>query len=144
VADGLKVEVRGVRELRKALKDVGGDAPKELAAGLAEAAEIVARVARPRVPVRTGRAVGSIKVRKQSAGAALAVGGTAAPYYPWLDFGGKVGRNKSIRRPFVHGGRYIYPALADTRDEVNAKVDDVLKRMAERAGFETRGDAARG
>lgn len=160
--DDAKVEVRGIIELRKALRDLDRDLPKEMAAGLAEAAAIVGDEARRRVPRRTGRAAESIKVRKQQSGAALAVGGAKAGYYPWLDFGGTVGRGRiaggakklaggatggragSVKRPYIPGGRYIYPALRDKDREVKAKVDEVLARMATKAGFETEGDAAGG
>lgn len=142
--DDAKVQVRGIIELRKALREIDRDLPKELAAGLAEAAAIVADEARRRVPRRTGRAAESIKVRKQQSGAALAVGGAKAGYYPWLDFGGTVGRAKAVKRPFIHGGRYVYPSLRDKDREVRAKVDEVLARMAAKAGFESEGDAASG
>lgn len=135
MANDAKVEVRGIKDLSKALREIDKDLPKELGAGLAEAAAIVADAARPKVPQRTGKAAASIKVRKQQRGAALAVGGSKAPYFPWLDFGGKTGRNNSVRRPFVPGGRYIYPTLADKREQVNAKVDEVMARLAEKAGF---------
>jgi hypothetical protein len=162
VANDAKVEVRGIRDLRKALKDVGDDAPKELRDGLAEAAEIVASAARLKVPHRSGDAAGSIKVRKQSAAAALAMGGNKAPYYGWLDFGGTVGKGRvaggakkraggatgghagSVKRPWMPEGRYIYPTLREKRKEVDDKVDQVLKTLAEKAGFETHGDAASG
>lgn len=142
--DDASLKVTGLVDLQKALRQVDKDLPKELAAGLAEASEIVAGAARPRVPVRTGRAAASIKVRKQQRAASIAVGGAKAGYYPWLDFGGSVGRAKAIHRPFIPGGRYIYPALRDKDREVKAKVDEVLARMAVKAGFDTEGDAAGG
>lgn len=138
-----KVEVTGIADLQKALRQIDKDLPKELAAGLAGAAEIVADEARPMVPRRSGAAAGSIKVKKQQRGAALAVGGTAAPYFPWLDFGGAVGRNKSVRRPFIKTGRYIYPALKKKDKQVRARVDEVLEQMAKKAGFDTGGNAAK-
>ena len=144
MANDATIQVTGLKDLRKALRDVAKDAPKELSAGLAEASEIVASAARPKVPARTGRAAASIKVRKQSTGAALAVGGARAGYFPWLDFGGRTGKHKSVRRPFLREGRYIYPTLRDKRPDVNAKVDEVLARLAVRAGFDTSGDAANG
>ena len=160
--DAGEVRVVGVVELRKALRDIDKDLAKELAAGLAEAADIVADEARAHVPRRSGRAADSIKVRKQSAGASLAVGGTKAPYYPWLDFGGTVGRGRvpggakklaggatgghagSVKRPFIQGGRYIYPALRHKEAQVKAKVDEVMARMATKAGFDTDGNSASG
>jgi hypothetical protein len=138
------MKVDGIRDLQKALREVDRDLPKQLAAGLAEASEIVAGVARAKVPTRSGRAATSIKVKKQQRGAALAVGGSKAPYYGWLDFGGKVGRNKANRRPFIPGGRYVYPSLREKDAEVKAKVDEVLERLARLAGFATDGRADHG
>ena len=144
MANVAKLEITGIKELQKSLLDVDRDLPKELAAGLAEASEIVAAGTRARMPRRTGRAAESVKVRKQQRGASLAIGGNKAEYTPWLDFGGRVGRNKSVVRPFLKEGRYVYPTLKDKRPEVEAKVDEVMKRLAERAGFDTKGDATRG
>lgn len=145
-----KIVVTGLPDLQKALKQLDKQLPKELAAGLAEASEIVAKDARAKVPVRSGAAVGSIKVRKQQRAAAIAVGGNKAPYFPWLDFGGQIGGKSGAasgnrgKRPFLKEGRYIYPSLRNKRPEVAAKIDEVLERMALKAGFETEGDSTRG
>ena len=141
MADERIIQVRGIQDLQKALRSINKDLPKQLAAGLAEASEIVLNAARPLVPHVSGDAQASMKVRKQQRGATIAVGGTKAPYYPWLDFGGAVGRGKSVKREFIKQGRYIYPTLKDKRPEVEAKVDEVLKRLALLAGFETQGEA---
>lgn len=142
-ASDSKVKVTGIPALQKALRELDKDLPKELAAGLAEAAEIVAKDVRRLVPERTGAASGSVKVKKQQRAAALAVGGSKAPYYGFLDFGNivgsgaGVGRGDSQPRRFIQSGRYVYPSLARNRDEVVAKVDEVIERMAKKAGFET-------
>lgn len=133
------IRVAGLKDLQKALRDIDRDLPKELAAGLAEASEIVVRAASAKVPFVSGAARASMKPRKQQRGAAIAVGGTKAPYYPWLEWGGAVGRNRSVKRPFIRKGRYLYPTLAEKSPEVKAKVDEVLERLAIRAGFNTRG-----
>ena len=137
------IEVTGIRELRKALKDVEADLPRELRDGLFEIATLVADAARVKVPSVSGDAAGSIKARKQSAAASLAVGGTKAPYFPWLDFGGAVGRNRSVKRPFLKEGRYVYPTLKEKRNVITEKVDALIKTLAVKAGFETSGDVAK-
>lgn len=129
------IEVNGLRDLQSALRKIDKELPRELAAGLAEAAKIVADAARGKVPQRTGRAAASIKVRKQQRAASIAMGGAKASYMPWLDFGGKVGRNRSVHRPFIPGGRYVYPTLSDKNEEVVDKIDEVIERLAGRAGF---------
>lgn len=144
MADEMKIQVVGLKELQKALRDIERDLPKELAAGLAEVSEMVLVKARALVPRgKTGNAQESMKVRKQQRGASIAVGGTKAPYYPWLDFGGRVGRRRSVKRTFIQGGRYIYPTLKVMRPQVNAKVDEVVRRLSTQAGFDTTGDVAK-
>jgi hypothetical protein len=141
MSDDFKVEVNGLRDLRNALRAVEDATPGALRDGLADLAGLVAEDARNRVPVRTGKARASIVVRRQTAGAAIATGGSRAEYEPWLDFGGRVGRGRSVVRPFLKTGRYVYPALADKRAVINQRLDRLLADLAGQAGFDTTGDA---
>jgi hypothetical protein len=61
-----------------------------------------------------------------------------APYEPWLDFGGRVGRNRSIKRDLVQGGRYLYPTIAEHADDISQQAEDAVHDVAQQAGFETR------
>jgi hypothetical protein len=110
------LQVSGLKEFRKALKAAGDDMPKALRVAMNKAAELVVDEARPDVPQESGAARKSI--RPQSTGTAVRVtaGGRRAPYYPWLDFGGRVGRRKATVRPFSPDGRYLYPAYFKLRD----------------------------
>jgi hypothetical protein len=139
VPDERTVQVKGLKEFQGAIRDIDRALGGELRKGLNEAAEIVAGAARPLVPVRSGAAAASIKVGSTQRAAQIKVGGQAAPYFPWLDFGGRVGAKKTTRRPFIRAGRYIYPVLAAKRADVEAKVDEVIKRLATQAGFGTTG-----
>ncbi|HVW34043.1 MAG TPA: HK97 gp10 family phage protein [Acidimicrobiia bacterium] len=147
MADNI-IQVKGITDLRKALRDISKDLAKELRVGLNEAARIVADEAATKVPRRSGAAAASIKVGSTQTAANVKVGGTAAPYFPWLDFGGSTGRGHqagepgsgAVKRPFLKEGRYIYPTLAEKRDEVTKKVDEVLERLAKQAGFDTTGE----
>lgn len=129
------MKVRGIKELRSALKSVDENLAKELTLGLARIADHVAGRARPKVPVRTGAAAASIKVRKKAAAATLAVGGTSAEYYPWLDFGGRVGRNDSAVRPFIPEGRFLFPALRESEAEVKQMIEDLFAHLKAAGGF---------
>jgi hypothetical protein len=139
VADEVQIHVKGLKEFQGALRRVDRSLGPELRKALNEAAEIVAGAARPLVPHRSGDAAGSIKVGSTQRAAQIKVGGEAAPYFPWLDFGGRVGPRKTTQRPFIGRGRYIYPTLAEKRPEVETKIDEALKRLATEAGFETTG-----
>lgn len=129
------VRVRGLREVQKALRDVDRELGPELRKALNEVAEIVASAARPLVPTRTGKARASIKVGSSQRAAQLKAGGTKAEYFPWLDFGGTVGRKHAVHRRFIKEGRYIYPTLRKKRADVEEKVFEVVDRLADRAGL---------
>ena len=139
MADSLKVEVRGIRELSSAFKRVDAELPKELKAAFLRIAGSVTDVARGKVPVISGKAASSIKPRASARGASIAFGGTAAEYFPWLNFGGRVGRNQSIVRERVEPDRYIYATIIAKRGETEAAVDGAVKEVARQAGFETKG-----
>jgi hypothetical protein len=72
------------------------------------AANIVVQGAVPLIPTLTGKSRASVKARSTQTAVRVVGGGPKAPQYPWLDFGGRVGRNRSVHRPFHADGRYIY------------------------------------
>ncbi|MEK8107406.1 hypothetical protein NKG94_23815 [Micromonospora sp. M12] len=68
--------------------------------------------------------------------ARIALGGRRAPYAPWLDFGGRVGPSRSVVRPYVRGGRYVYKGLEVRRDRVTEIMSEALTALARDAGLE--------
>lgn len=129
---GGRVEVEGLDELRKTLRQVGDKAlPKELAQANKRAAEIVARAAAAKVPHRTGKSQKGIRALGSQREGRVRSGGARYPWLPWLDFGGKRPRDR-VGRPKVKQGRYLYPALAEKRDQVadvyEREVRDLLRR----------------
>jgi hypothetical protein len=54
----------------------------------------------------TGRSADSIVSRGQQ----VSAGGGIA-WYGFADFGGTAGRRRSIKRAFIKGGRYLFPAV---------------------------------
>ena len=135
---GDAIRIEGLREFQRGLKAMDRDLPKVLRMAFNDAADIVVDDARPRVPSRTGRAKGTVKARSTQTAARVAGGGNKASYYPWLDFGGRVGRRRSVRRPFLPKGRYIYNAYFRARD--SGRFQDVLQDglldVAHKAGIE--------
>jgi hypothetical protein len=144
-------DVKGIPELSRALKDVDAALYKELRLGMKAIADHVVGVAQQRMPYRTGTAAASVRPRATAKGAAVAFprgGDRGNPdYYPWLDFGGSTGRGHvvgqawsgSIIRDMPKGGRYVYPAIAESRDYIGRTVYDLIEGVAHRAGFETEG-----
>lgn len=130
------VKIQGLSQFIRNLKRLDSNAPKAMRVALNDAVDIVLDYARPRVPQRTGRAAGSLRAQSTQTTARVAAGGSRAPYYPWLDFGGRVGRRKATKRPFIGDGRYIYPALAARRLQFEAALNKALVDAAESAGLE--------
>jgi hypothetical protein len=145
VNDEYRVQVTGLRELQAALRRINADLPKELKARFLEIARTVSTKASAKVPRITGQAAASVKPHGTLRGASVTGGGARTPYFPWLDFGGGDPHRRGVtpnrsggegRRPFVPGGRYLYPAAAEqgsaTYDAAQAAVRDVAKK----AGFD--------
>ncbi len=140
------IRVSGIREAARAFRSVDREIPKGLRAEFLPIAERVAAGARARMPHVSGRAQASVRPRASQRGAAIAFGGNAAPYLPWLDFGGSVGRGKvagrpwsgSVKRDMPRGGRYVYPTIEDQRSDIEQAAESAVVNVARANGFEVR------
>jgi nucleotide-binding universal stress UspA family protein len=130
------IRVVGLNEFRKGLRTLDRTLPKGVRVALNDAANILVDAARPKVPHRSGRAASSMRAQSTQTQARVAVGGPKAPYYPWLDFGGKTGRKKSVVRPFYKEGRYIFPTLVEKREAIQDAMLTALAALASEAGVE--------
>ena len=130
-----KVQVTGLREFSSALKKLDANLSQELKAHFLVIATRISGIIASRVPSLSGRAARSVKAHGTMKGATITAGSASVPYYPWLDFGGNVGRGKSVQRPFVPEGRYMYPAIHDEREATEAAARDALHDAAKKAGW---------
>lgn len=130
------IRVQGLSEFSRNLRRLDADLPKALRIAFNQAAEVVAADARSGIPTKSGKAKASVKARSTRTAARIVGGGRRAPYYPWLDFGGKVGRGRSVRRPFLSDGRYIYKAFYDNVDRLPDVLEEALLEVARSAGVE--------
>lgn len=130
------VKIEGLSRFIRSVKKMDADLAKTNRKAMNDAVEIVLGYARPRIPRRTGRAAGSLKAQSTQTSARVAAGGNKAPWYPWLDFGGRVGRGKATRRPFIGEGRYLYPSLAAKRRDFEEAMSKALTDTARAAGLE--------
>lgn len=130
------IRIEGLREFKRDLAKLGKEHPKAMRLAANSAAELVVSAARPRVPRRSGRAAGSIKAASTATAARVQEGGSRAPYMPWLDFGGKVGPQRSVKRPFLKQGRYVWKAYADNDAKVADMLETELTKVARAAGLE--------
>jgi hypothetical protein len=130
------IKITGLAEFNRNLKKLDSDLPKALRMAHNEAAQLIVNWAQPRVPRKTGRAAGTLKARSTRTESRVQGGSKRAPYYPFLEFGGKVGRKGSVRRPFIREGRYIYPALSANYDKFADLLTEKLIEVAKAAGVE--------
>jgi HK97 gp10 family phage protein len=130
-----EIRVEGLAALRRDLKRAEQiDARNDLRDGLKNAADIVAREAKSRVPTRSGAARDSIRATA-GGNRAFVVGGKArVPYYGWLDFGTRTPRTGNSRSvgPWAGSGkgpekgRFIYQALDAKERQVVEAVEEAV------------------
>jgi hypothetical protein len=132
IIDPIKVE--GLAEFRRNLRTLDSNLGKAMRIALNESADIVVDWAQPHVPSRSGRARGSIRAKSTQTEARVEGGGKRVPYYPWLDFGGRVGRKRSVKRPFIKSGRAIYPGYTRNRQQVHDRLLKALLQVCEESG----------
>lgn len=132
------IAITGLNEFVRNLKRLDADLPKAVRRAFNTAADVVVADARPRIPRLTGTAAGSVKARSTQTAARVVGGGPKAKHYPWLDFGGRVGKGRSVRRPFLKEGRYIYAAYFAKRDsgQFEQVMTEALLDVVHSAGFE--------
>jgi hypothetical protein len=132
-----KVDIKGLDEFRQSLKAMDAGTQKMMRLVFADAVGLVIDWARPRMPSKSGRARGSIKAQLGDRRSSIALGGSRAPWAPWLDFGGEGKRaGRPPKRPFIREGRYVYQGLKIKRAEVLEALSAGIDRLAREAGFE--------
>lgn len=132
-----KIRVVGLSQLSRAVRKVDAEAAKQLRLVGNEAANLLIEKTSQQIPTVSGRARSSLKAQSTRTSARVAVGGSRAPYYPWLDFGGE-GRvaGRPGRREFIKGGRYLYPTLAKEGTAIAKLLQDGLVATAKSAGLD--------
>ena len=137
--------VTGLRELRKAMRDAEAGSQKHLQRRFKSVATLVASAIASRVTVGpTGHAAASVRPRATATSAGIVAGGPSAPYFPWLDFGGSVGRGHrpgdpwsgAVKRYNPKGGIWIYPTIAEMGGVIEHEAGQGIADALEDAGWE--------
>jgi hypothetical protein len=131
-----KISIDGLAEFNRGLRKLDSEAPKGLRIALNGAADLLVQKTVPLIPRRSGAAAASLKAKSTRTSARVSVGGRNAPYYPWLDFGGRTGPKRSVERPFYTEGRYLYPTLRRIRPEIEQALRDGIVAVARDAGLD--------
>ena len=129
------VRIEGLREFQAALRDADDGLQKELRAVFNDAAGIVVDTARPRLPRRSGKLAATLRATSGQREAWVTLGKAKVPYAGWIEFGGRVGRKRSVRRMFIPGGRTLYPAVRRREEQIRDVMAEGLNRLADRAGL---------
>jgi hypothetical protein len=134
---GDQIRIEGIREFQKALRGVDAGMPKLIRALFNEAGGLIVNYAQSHIEVRSGRARSSIKARSGQRTADVVIGGSRAPYTPWIDFGGEgKRRGRPAGRPFVREGRYVYRGLRVHNDDITQIMVRGLGGLAAAVGME--------
>ena len=132
---GSGITVDGGDQLVAALHQLADATPAMVRVLVARSGELVVDWARPKVPHRTGAAAASLQVEENGQTATVVSGGSRAPHYPWLDWGGAVGRGGHTVRPYIAQGRYLYPALRAQGDAIADAQRHALVELCRTAGL---------
>lgn len=137
------VNVEGLRELNKSLKEMGPEFPREMRLANKEIATSVLEAARSRAFSLGGVAAKTAPTLRVSAGttsAGVALGGTRAPYAAGAEFGG--GRTPTTRqfKPWrgkgSDAGYFLYPTIRDNAEEIEAQYREALDDLIARVGLD--------
>jgi len=134
------IKVNGLREFQAALKAMDGESQKQLRVAFNRAADLVVAEAAPKVARRTGKAAATVRAQSSQREARVMGGSKKVPYYGWLDFGGRTGRDRSVKRPFIQRGRYIYPGYVRAYPQVMEELGRALADVARNVGLEVSSD----
>lgn len=129
------IRIDGLKQFNGRLRKLDTSLPKAVRVALNDVAELIVDDAKPKVVKQTGRAASTMKPRSTQKLARIVAGGRKAPYYPWLDFGGRVGRKKATKRAFLKEGRYLYKTYFDSEDEIARALSHNISNVARRAGL---------
>jgi len=131
------VRVEGLRELQKALKATSEQPPKAIQKGHKRVAEIVTRVAKQKasgttLPERITASGTTRKAQIRFKGHRNKRGSASKKTDAFLqEFGGSAPlfgnlAKRHIVKPRRKGGYIVYPAIAETRDRVEAEYIDIM------------------
>jgi HK97 gp10 family phage protein len=122
-----KQQIEGLRELQRALRQLGDDTKTAMKPTHQEAADIVAEAARGKAPVRTGRLRRSVKGSAVMSGGRVRIGyGGGAPslYAGPIHFGWPARRIRP--QPFVYDA--LDPKRPDVLRLYERRIDELTKK----------------
>jgi len=135
------IQIIGLREFRAKVDGFARSLPSSIRRSSGEAADLIVKVSRARVPLGPGTGGHAREsIRKVADGREVRVveGGSGYPYMPWLDFGGTIrkGSKKPVKRAFFKQGRYIWNVHQTYGTRIKAIMDGALEGASHESGLD--------
>jgi preprotein translocase subunit SecD len=124
-----RIQVEGLREVRRALNKVSDDSKNEMRSTHLDAAQVVERQAKYEVPIRTGRLRGSIRAAATKTRGNVKAGGYGIKYAGPIHFGvpRTRGRPANIRpQPFIYEA--ADKRLDEVMDVYERRIGELIRR----------------
>lgn len=115
------VQIEGLRELTKALNQLGDDAKNDIKSVHADAAKDVKQAAARKAPVRSGRLRSSLRSSGTKRDGRVKAGSARVPYAGPIHFGWR--KRNITPQPF------LYDALDDRRDAVVKRYESEINKL---------------
>lgn len=140
--DGIvRIQLIGDKALAKQIKGAARALPDETKKIGLDIAEMIAAFTRRKIPTgpaRNGHVKHTVQGKIRRGLPVVDGGDLAHPYYGWLEFGGRVGIDRSVFREKIPDGRYIVPTTVERRAQIDEMMADGLETMMRRYGIEVR------
>lgn len=130
------IKITGLAEFRKNLKKLSPELPTAIRTANNDVADIVVQYVKQHMENRSGAAVKTVRKASTQKEVRVREGSNKVPYVPWLDFGGRVGPKRSVRRPFYGDGRYLYVGLYANRQVITDRLAEELISLCRQAGLD--------
>lgn len=119
----------------KVFKDLSsrlGEVESAVEAAVEDLNETMAKDLLNRTKVKIPRLSGSAASSGKLSDSTVRFGG-GLEYYPWLEFGGSVGRGGSVKRTKIQSGRYLFPTLTSLRERNLKMVEKEVVEAVEKS-----------
>lgn len=133
-----QIEVKNLKEVQASLRKLDPALKKSLNAKIKDISGVVAGKAKaltPTGPAGGGHVASSVRPFVKSGATGIRFGSAKFPYAGWLEYGGKVGKHKSVSRPFVKTGRYLGRAYVEEKPEILAEMNEAMDQAINEAGL---------
>jgi phage gpG-like protein len=128
----VSVEVKGLRELRSALKAIDPALPRAINSALREAVQPIATDARSEAPYRRGALRSSVRAGATAKGAFI---GARAAYAGVHEYGGTIRFLTRAGEIHIAAQPYLRPSIERGADGAIDRVGDAIDDLTARHGF---------